>query len=448
MGTAKLPTIQTVVDEHMCSGCGGCAFANPGRIQMQDTLEHGRRPVSINGSSLHAFSAQVVCPSVAQPSSHDDREKPDSQNPGLIELRESWGPVLEIWEGHATDSEIRHRGSSGGVTTALALYAVEQQEMQGVVHVRAKQDAPLLNETVVSTDRSSLLAGSGSRYSPASPCEGLDRIAEGVRPSVFIGKPCDIAATAKARSHNAELDEKLGLTLAIFCAGTPSIQGTIELARRLGVDSPEQISSVRYRGQGWPGKMTVTYKDDSDVETTRTIDYSDGWGEILQKHRQWRCHVCPDHTGEHSDISVGDPWYRPIAPGEAGSSLVLVRTERGRQLVRQAMAAGYVELSPRESWVMNASQPHLLHSQGAVWGRAVAMRMAGIRTPLVRSRRRLLQWIRTLSLRQKVQSVLGTLKRIRRKRLKLAENSKRYTMVSATADTEFGSSERGETVTA
>lgn len=430
MKTNSLPTIQDVVDRHMCSGCGGCAFANPGKVLMQDTLEHGRRPLATSGSSLNEMDAASICPSVATHGTKLDGRTFEAKPSGIPELRESWGPVLEVWEGHASDAEIRHRGSSGGVTTALALYALEQQDMQGVVHVRAKEQAPLLNETVVSKDRDGLLAGSGSRYSPASPCERLDRIAEGSRPSVFIGKPCDVASAAKARRQNAALDRNLGLTLAIFCAGTPSIRGTIELARQLGVERPEQITSVRYRGQGWPGKMTITYVDESGAEKTRTIEYSDGWGGILQKHRQWRCHVCPDHTGEHADISIGDPWYRPIAPGEPGSSLLLVRTERGRQFVRQAMASGYLELTPRESWVVSASQPHLRHSQGAVWGRACAMRLAGIGIPFWNSRRRFSQWIRTLGLRQKVQSVFGTFKRIQRKQLKQAEKSKPFAIVA------------------
>ena len=28
----------------------------------------------------------------------------------LPEFREEWGPVLEVWEGYATDPEIRYRG--------------------------------------------------------------------------------------------------------------------------------------------------------------------------------------------------------------------------------------------------------------------------------------------------------------------------------------------------
>ena len=104
------------------------------------------------------------------------------------------------------------------------------------------------------------------------------------------------------------------------------------------IEDPSSVRSVRYRGKGWPGNAeAVAELPEGRVE--RSLTYRQAWDEVLQKHRQWRCYVCLDHTGEFADISVGDPWYRPIAEGEAGRSLVLVRTERGRAVLRRAMEA-------------------------------------------------------------------------------------------------------------
>src|SRR5262245_66136373 len=110
----------------------------------------------------------------------------------------------------------------------------------------------------------------------------------------------------------------------------------------MGIDDPARIKSVRYRGNGWPGKASVRVSSPNGGEEIRELTYQQSWGEILEKHRQWRCYVCVDHSGEFADISVGDPWYRPIPPGESGQSLVLVRTERGRQILQGAMKAGYL----------------------------------------------------------------------------------------------------------
>ena len=40
---------------------------------------------------------------------------------------------------------------------------------------------------------------------------------------------------------------------------------------------------------------------------------------------------------------MGDPWWRPT-DGDPGRSLVLARTDRGRDAVRAAMAAGSLAL--------------------------------------------------------------------------------------------------------
>ena len=417
MKEKQLPTIQDVVDRHLCSGCGVCAFANPELVEMVDTLEHSRRPIGRQPGGLKVIDAEPVCPVVSH------QEPPKGKSEGIAELRDSWGNILEIWEGYAVDPEIRFKGSSGGVTTALALFAIEQKNMQGAVHVRSRQDAPLLNETVFSQDRRSLLEGSGSRYAPASPCDGLDQIARADRPCVFIGKPCDTAAVAKARNLRVDLENNLGLVMSVFCAGTPSLGGTLELARSLGADDPTAIKSIRYRGHGWPGEMTIIYRDANGDHQTRSMAYADGWGNILQRHRQWRCHVCADHTGELADLSIGDPWYRKTSADEPGRSLLLVRTERGRELVRQAIKAGYVKLEAREPEVLNASQPHLMRSQAAVWGRAVSTRLAGVGSPAIAFKRRFKEWLWRLSWKEKLQSLVGTWKRITKRRLRSAERA-------------------------
>lgn len=415
------PSIQDVVDRHLCTGCGACAFAGPDVVQMVDTVDHGRRPVSRSGDSngCSKINAVPICPGIDA-----GLPRPNPELDTIDELRAAWGPVAEVWEGYAVDPEIRHRGSSGGVATALALFCVEHGGMDGVVHVRARKDSPLLNETVFSQDRESLLEGAGSRYAPASPCDGLQEIIDAERPCVFIGKPCDVAGAVKVREVNPSLNGRLGLTMAILCAGTPSINGTLELARRLGAKDPADVEEIRYRGKGWPGDMTFTFRDsESGERVSRSVDYASGWGEILQRHRQWRCHVCADHTGECADLSIGDPWYRPVAADEPGRSLVLVRTAQGRRILQDAIAAGYVRMERREAWVLDASQKHLARARATIWGRTLACRIAGAAAPTYPFFRQLRLWLSRLNWREKIQSLAGTWKRVGKKRLRTAEQA-------------------------
>ncbi|MDY7106585.1 MAG: Coenzyme F420 hydrogenase/dehydrogenase, beta subunit C-terminal domain [Actinomycetota bacterium] len=402
-----IATITDVAERHLCTGCGACAYAQPDDIAMVDDLDAGRRPVVRPGAATAV--ALDTCPGVGL-------GHPDDHGPGVIdELVGAWGPVLEVWEGHATDPAIRWAGSSGGAATALALHGIEHEAMHGALHVRQRPGDPLRNEAVLGRSRDELLAGAGSRYAPASPCERLDLVAEAPSPCVVIGKPCDIAAVAKLRLHDRRLAQNVGVTIAIFCAGTPSARGTRELVERFGF-APDEVRSVRYRGNGWPGRATVEAERDGERHE-QSMSYAESWGSILQRHRQWRCHVCADHTGEFADLAVGDPWYRDIGPDEPGSSLILVRTRRGRELLERAVASGVLEVTPLAARRLVDAQPNLLDTRGALWGRLATLRVLGIAAPRYRNMATFPIWWSHLSPVAKLRSVTGTARRVVRKRL-------------------------------
>ena len=164
--------------------------------------------------------------------------------------------------------------------------------------------------------------------------------------------------------------------------------------------------------------MTVKFrqKGRGDVKVA-SMSYAEGWGEILQKYTQWRCRLCADHLGEHADLSIGDPWYRPIGDDELGDSLIVVRTERGRRVLRAAVEAGYLKLEARTLGTLAASQPNLERTKGAVFARCITARLVGAAAPRYRGGAIHRVWWRALTPVAKIQSILGTLKRIVRRRI-------------------------------
>jgi len=285
-----------------------------------------------------------------------------------------------------------------------------------VLHIAARPDVPYLNRTVLSRTRAEILAATGSRYAPASPCDGLDLIERAPAPCVFIGKPCDVAGAASAAKLRPALADRLGLTIGIFCAGTPSTRGTLEMIRRMGVEDPSTVTGVRYRGLGWPGRARVTSRLGAG-EREASLTYDESWGEILQKHRPWRCYICADHTGEFADIAVGDPWYREIPADEPGRSLLLVRSARGRDALRAAIASGDIVAERVEGEILRASQPNLLTTRGATWARIGVTGLLGAATPRYVGFPMFRFWWRELTFRQKLQSVTGSARRVFRRKL-------------------------------
>ena len=407
-------TIKEVLASRQCSGCGACAAAAPPLIEMAETVDENRRPVLPKSLKVELeIMVNKACPEIATHNTASDSTIADA----------AWGPVLEVWQGHAKDEEIRFKGSSGGATTALALFALEQGGFHGALHIKARQDAPEKNLASISTDREGLLTGCGSRYAPSSVCDQLPLVEAAPGKCVVIGKPCDIrGAVAAATAIGDPLQSKIGLTLAIFCAGVPSHEGTKSLLASLGSGAEQKLQSLQYRGEGWPGDMVATWKGNNGLQSQQRVSYKKGWGDILQKYRQWRCHICEDHTGESADIAIGDPWQTPLSDDEKGSSLIVVRTARGRAFLRKAVAAGYIQADKKDPPVLFEAQPNLFETKGAVWGRKLALRLMLQKTSAMTADS-FKCWL-ALPAYKKGQSVFGTFKRILQRRLYGAKKTK------------------------
>lgn len=398
----KLKRIDQVVNWRLCIGCGACAYACPQEnIVLKDITSEGIRPTLDPAKCKDCGECIKVCPGYEIIQTTQD-------SPGSIaELRVGWGPILELWEGYATDPDLRFHGSSGGLASALALYCMEKEGMHGTLHIGADDQVPLKNKTVFSNSRTDILARSSSRYSPASPCDSLNKIEQSLAPCVFIGKPCDVTGLRKAQFLKPSLDKKIGVALGIFCAGTPSTQGVLDLVSKLGFE-PSTVEELRFRGKGWPGKFSIKIK--GEEKAREVLTYMESWN-FLQKYRPYRCYLCPDGTSEFADISCGDPWYREINADEQGYSLVLVRTEKGRKILRGAVESGYVSLKGCSPGILELSQKNLLAKRRAIWGRTTAMRLFLIPAPNLKGFSLFNNWIQ-LTLDQKIRSFLGTVRRI------------------------------------
>lgn len=401
MINSRFKTARQVVSWRLCMGCGACICACEDKnIKLVDVPEQGLRPKVDVAGCKQCGKCVEACPGVEITSRK-------SNSRAIPELIRSWGPVLEVWQGYAADSEIRFKGSSGGLVTALALYCQEKEHMSEVLHIGGDPSNPWRNKSIISHNRSELLANAGSRYSPAAPCEKVSWIPQANSRCVFIGKPCDVEALSKLQAAKPRLRDKIGLAVSIFCAGTPSTNGTKAMLEFMGL-TQDEVAEIRYRGYGWPGMTSVKHRGNGQLYQ---LTYEQSWGDILSHYVPLRCRLCPDGTGELADISCGDPWYRHIQPNEPGQSLVLVRTERGRKFLHRALESGYVRLTKAESKSIPLSQKSLLKKRRNLWGRLLAMRMMRIPTPHFRGFSLFANWCR-LSVSAQIRSIAGTFYRV------------------------------------
>lgn len=391
----------------LCLGCGLCSYVcDASEVSMVDIDRVGLRPAfSPQISDRSKQLATSLCPTVS--TDYGQLKRRADYTPSVDKTTErNWGAITGIWEGHATDEEIRFKGSSGGALTAISLYCLEELGHHGVLHTGENPDDPIRNTTRMSHDRAALLAVVGSRYSPASVCEGLGEVEAAPAPCVVIGKPVEIAATRNAMAAFPALAEKIGVTLSFFCAETPPTLATRKLMGEFDV-AEESLETLRYRGHGWPGYFTTR---NTGEDPRQHWIYQRAWA-YLQSFRPWAAHMWPDGAGELADISCGDPWYEEPDGENPGFSLIVARTRLGREIIEGAIAKGYLAATPAETWKLDKSQDGLLRKKGAIWGRRLAHRLFFLPNTKFRDLGLFGIWW-SLPFKQKLGSTLGTARRI------------------------------------
>lgn len=341
------PTLSRVLAGDLCSGCGMCAGISGGAITLRTVAPGYTRPLQLAPiDDATEATIAIGCPG--------SKVAPwDAPTP----VHPYWGPYREVAAGHATDPEVRFLGSSGGVASALLIFAIESGAVEAALHIAADPEAPTRNVLHWSRGRDDVLAGAGSRYAASSPLAEIDAaLASGAR-FAFVGKPCDVSALRQLATRDPRVNRQIPIMLAFFCGGIPSHAGTDRIVRAMGLE-PAELRGFRYRGQGWPGTARAELHDGRSGE----MSYADSWGGHLSKEVQFRCKICPDAVGGVADVAVADAWYGgesgyPTFEEQDGRSLVITRTQAGSALVEAALAAGVIATTPLPITEIDLMQP-------------------------------------------------------------------------------------------
>lgn len=363
--------ISRVVEAGNCSGCGACALLSDD-IRMDLSSEGHLRPVlpvrSEAKDSVPTTLFLAICPGV--------RDEPPASPP---EARRdvTWGNIVGVYEGQAEDLHERHNGASAGVIGALARWLVSTRECQRVFAVVAKGNS-LTSEAKVVRASSEIPTTQGSRYQPASSIQMAKDYQEG---DLVIGKPCEISAL---RRHSLQTGRAAPLLISFFCGGTPSQLGTTRIVAAMGLEPTEAIA-IRFRGHGWPGPTTVVTRSG----TEHRMEYEKSWGDVLNRHLQWRCKICPDGIGEHADIVVADYWRldedNQVTFEESNArSIVIARTVRGQDLLDRAKSLRILSLRPESVDNVATVQEHHQSRRDFLAGRLIGRKLAGGLVPQYR----------------------------------------------------------------
>jgi coenzyme F420 hydrogenase subunit beta len=167
-----------------------------------------------------------------------------------------------------------------------------------------------------------------------------------------------------------------------MCSHTVNFLGTEFILEKLGIDK-RQVKELSYRGNGWPGGMTVNLKDGRVVRIPLFGSWNSYWVVFSSYFfTPIRCLTCPDHTAELSDISLGDAWLPELKHDKIGRSIIVTRTKIAEDILSLMSSAGAISVMSVDPSKVKQSQKLLLRFKKDFFGtRFALLKSLGKQTP-------------------------------------------------------------------
>lgn len=323
-----------VVTTGLCTGCAGCVVACPHDVLGYDAASGVYRPHHLEselgpGDCGHGQRGCTSC-TRACPRFRTWEEELDTHLFGRPrEPEEVAGQSRDIVLARATDPELHERGQDGGLVSALLVWALEHDRIDAALVSYLEGDGTSWRAVPgVARTRAEVLAASGSRYTySANTLAYADATAAGAERLALVGMSCQASVPAAMRARKAgKVGRRLALSIGLLCSKTFDDAIFPELLEaRYGL-ARQDIAKMNIKGV-----LQIWMRDGSYHEVP------------LKECHAWTregCKACPDFAAEHADISTGGigafhDW-----------TLVLVRTDTGRELLDAMVADGSVEVRP------------------------------------------------------------------------------------------------------
>ncbi|MDY7030440.1 MAG: Coenzyme F420 hydrogenase/dehydrogenase, beta subunit C-terminal domain [Thermodesulfobacteriota bacterium] len=305
--------LEDVIHKNLCIGCGACVDLCPyirshkGRIAMlfPCTLEKGR--------------CWAYCPKVEV---------------DLEELSERIfaGPYKGDPLGHHRAVKIARAGNAvpkgpfqaGGAVSALMSFALKKGHISGAVLTGRDGFLPVPRMV---TDAVGVFGCSSSKYTAAPTLSALNRaLREGYERLGVVATPCQTMAIAQMRGNptgEEDFTDPFGLVVGLFCTWALDFSAFEKFI-------PKYVD-----------KDTITKMDipPPPSEIMEIFTENDRIEIPLKEVRELvpnTCAYCTDMTSEFSDISVG------VLEGRPDMNTIIIRTEKGDEIVNQAQEEGYL----------------------------------------------------------------------------------------------------------
>jgi coenzyme F420 hydrogenase subunit beta len=327
---------QEVVTSGLCTGCAACIVACPYDVLEYDDQGGRYRPFHVEDfggteDCTHGVRGCTLC-TRACPRFREWETEIDTYLFGRERTEEEVsGIASDIVLARATDPEVLEVGQDGGFVSALLIWALEHDQIDAALVSDLEGDGTSWRAIpAVARTRAEILATAGSRYTySANPMAYAEATEGGAERLALVGMGCQTSATAVMSARKAgKVARRFSLSIGLLCSKTFDDAIFPELFEaRYGL-ARQEIKKMNIKGV-----FQLWMRDGSYHEVP------------LKEAHAWTregCKTCPDFAAEHADISTGgigafNDW-----------TLILVRTERGKEVFDAMVADGAAEVRPIE----------------------------------------------------------------------------------------------------
>ena len=375
-------SVEDVWKARQCMGCGFCtvrtnAQSLPAARTYFDDHSTQFKPATIDPSQ------SFVCPGTEMdmPTLHAQVYGSQPHDP-LI------GHYRLIAAIRSSGTSIQSRASSGGAIPAILrhLFATGQID---AAYCATNEGAPHDSSGRILRSESEISRIHGSIYHPINFGAELDQLLQENVRFAFVGLPCEVAALEMLKKQRPDIRSRHVLSIGLFCGGINELSGINYYTARYGANALTS-ANIQYRHGPWPGKMFVRDSHGSALTIPR-IRGNTRLGilhYVIAFQGYWmlpRCRICPDQIADFADIAVGDPHsprFRNLH-GQGWSALV-VRSERGEQILSSMLTTGDVEQMPLDRTELIESQGYTLDNRRHAQVYVRVAQILGFRPPNIR----------------------------------------------------------------
>jgi len=322
-----------VVTSGLCTGCAACVIACPHPVLDYNAEGGVYKPfhLDIDGGPDDCTHGQKGCTMCTRacPRFRNWESEIDVQRFARERDADEVYGIGDVVLAKATDESLVENGQDGGFVSALLIYALEADLIDAALVSGLEGDGSSWRAVPsVARTKEDVIATAKSRYTYSANLLAYEEAAEGGAERIgLVGMGCMASAPGAMQARKAgKVARRLSLTIGLLCSKTFDDSIFEELFEAKYDIKRESITKMNIKGvfQLWT-------KDGGYFEVP-----------LKEAHAYTRegCTQCPDFAAEHADLSTG-------GIGAFGDwTLVVVRTDLGRQLVSEMKERGLIETRP------------------------------------------------------------------------------------------------------